>query len=80
MTNRIATYYRHLWQPPQTDCRLLAIIKRHPAEVYVFLYPDTRDGQVAAMRAFGRYASDPELSFTWYDAAKASQKVREAAR
>ncbi|MDO4859070.1 MAG: hypothetical protein Q4A17_14130 [Thermoguttaceae bacterium] len=24
-----------------------------------------------------RYASDPELSFTWYDAAVLSQKIRQ---
>jgi len=25
----------------------------------------------------GRYASNPELSFTWYDAAVLSQKIRQ---
>jgi len=28
----------------------------------------------------GRLASNPELSFTWYDAAVLSRRVREAAR
>jgi len=29
-----------------------------------------------ACRSFGRFASDPELSFSWYDAALLSQRVR----
>jgi hypothetical protein len=28
------------------------------------------------LQTLGRYAADPELSFTWYDAAILSQKVR----
>ena len=28
----------------------------------------------------GRYASNPELSFTWYDAAVLSQKIRQESR
>jgi hypothetical protein len=28
------------------------------------------------LRVLGRFASNPELSFTWYDAAVLSQKVR----
>ena len=44
-------------------------------ERYVFLYEDHQ--QLAILRTFGRYASDPALAFTWYDAAVLSQKVRE---
>lgn len=29
------------------------------------------------MRVLGRYASNPELDFTWYDAAVLSQKIRQ---
>ena len=29
------------------------------------------------LRTLGRYASNPELSFTWYDAAVLSQKIRQ---
>ena len=29
------------------------------------------------LRVLGRYASNPELSFTWYDAAVLSQKIRQ---
>jgi hypothetical protein len=30
------------------------------------------------LRTLGRYASNPELSFTWYDAAVLSQKIRQS--
>jgi hypothetical protein len=29
------------------------------------------------LRTLGRFASNPELSFTWYDAAVLSQKIRQ---
>ena len=31
------------------------------------------------LRTLGRYAADPELSFSWYDAAIMSKKIRELA-
>jgi N6-adenosine-specific RNA methylase IME4 len=30
-----------------------------------------------ACRTLGRWACDPELSFTWYDAAQLSRRIRE---
>ena len=33
-----------------------------------------------ALRVLGRYASNPELSFSWYDAAVLSQKIRQSAQ
>jgi hypothetical protein len=29
------------------------------------------------LRVLGRYASNPDLSFSWYDAAVLSQKIRQ---
>ena len=43
-------------------------------ERYIFLYEDSQRAE--ALRVLGRFASNPELSFTWYDAAVLSQKVR----
>ncbi len=56
------------------DINVLALVKGK--ERYVFLFDDTQRAE--ALRMLGRYASDPELSFTWYDAAVLSQKVRQA--
>ena len=55
---------------------VLALVKGK--ERYIFLYDDTRRAET--LRTLGRYASDPELSFTWYDAAVLSQKIRQNAQ
>jgi hypothetical protein len=58
------------------DINVLALVKG--AERYVFLYDDA--SRAEALRVLGRYASNPELSFTWYDAAVLSQKIRQESR
>jgi hypothetical protein len=44
-------------------------------EQYVFVFDEARRTQL--LRLLGRFAADPELSLTWYDAAILSQKIRE---
>ena len=56
------------------DVNVVALVKG--SERYVFLYDDS--SRAETLRTLGRYASNPELSFTWYDAAVLSQKVRQA--
>jgi hypothetical protein len=51
---------------------VLALVK--DGERYVFLYDDRSLPQL--LQTLGRHAADPELSFSWYDAAVLSQKVR----
>ena len=51
---------------------VLALVKG--SERYVFLYDDESPGTL--LQQLGRFAADSELSFTWYDAAVLSQKVR----
>ena len=55
------------------DINVLALVKG--SERYVFLYDDS--SRAETLRTLGRYASNPELSFTWYDAAVLSQKIRQ---
>jgi len=55
------------------DLNVLALVKG--AERYIFLFDDAHRGE--ALRTLARYASNPELSFTWWDAAVGSQKIRE---
>jgi hypothetical protein len=57
------------------DINVLALVKG--AERYIFLFDD--DNRSEALRTLGRYASNPDLSFTWYDAAVLSQKIRQTA-
>lgn len=55
------------------DINVLALVKGR--ERYIFLYDDSQRAE--ALRILGRYASNPELSFSWYDAAVLSQKIRQ---
>jgi hypothetical protein len=58
-------------EPREPEVNVLALVKG--TERYVFLYDDAH--RADTLRTLGRYASDPELSFTWYDAALLSQKI-----
>ena len=55
------------------DINVLALVKG--PERYVFLYDD--ESRAETLRALGRFASNPDLSFTWSDAAVLSQKIRQ---
>ena len=57
------------------DINVIALVKG--GERYIFMYDDSQRAET--LRTLGRYASNPELSFTWYDAAVLSQKVRQNA-
>jgi hypothetical protein len=57
------------------DINVLALVKGN--ERYIFLYDDASRSET--LRTLGRYASNSELSFTWYDAAVLSQKIRQTA-
>ncbi|MBX3424074.1 MAG: hypothetical protein KF688_00215 [Pirellulales bacterium] len=57
------------------DINVLALVKGK--ERYVFLFEDSQRAE--ALRTLGRFASNPELSFNWYDAAVLSQKIRTGA-
>ncbi len=68
--NRIT---QHLDPPADRDgINVLALVKG--TERYVFLYDD--QSRTATLRVLGQYASNPDLSFTWYDAARLSQQMR----
>jgi len=58
------------------DINVLALVKGK--ERYIFLYDD--NNRAETLRTLGRYASNQELSFTWYDAAVLSQKIRQTTK
>jgi hypothetical protein len=58
------------------DINVLALVKG--SERYIFLFDDAHRAET--LRMLGRYASNPDLSFTWYDAAVLSQKIRHVTR
>lgn len=51
---------------------VIALVKE--SERYIFLYDDS--SPQVLLEQLGKKAADPELKFTWYDAAILSQKVR----
>lgn len=55
------------------DVNVLALVKGE--ERFIFLYTDQNKAET--LRTLGRYASDPEINFSWYDAAVLSQKLRQ---
>ena len=55
------------------DIKVIALVKGE--EQYVFLYDENNRAEM--LRTLGRYASNPELSFSWYDVAVLSQKIRQ---
>ena len=57
------------------DINVLALVKGE--ERYIFLYDDEHRSE--ALKTLGRFASNPELSFSWYDAAVLSQRIRQTA-
>ncbi len=57
------------------DINILAMMKGE--ERYIFLYNEANRTEM--LRTMGRYAADPQLSFSWFDAALLSKKVRDIA-
>ncbi|MCA9193567.1 MAG: hypothetical protein KDB03_17465 [Planctomycetales bacterium] len=55
------------------DIHILALVKGE--ERYIFLYDESQ--RVETLRMLGRYAANPELSFSWHDAATLSKRIRE---
>lgn len=51
---------------------VVALVK--DGERFVFLFDAESAPQL--LQTLGHYAADPEMNFTWYDAAVLSQKVR----
>jgi len=57
----------------KTTLNVIAIVKK--TEQYLFIYDD--DSEQETIRTFGRFAADKELSFSWMDAQRLTQKLRQ---
>lgn len=57
------------------EFNILALVKGE--ERYVFIYDDT--SRAALLDAFRDQAADPNLSFSWFDAAVLTEKAKEQA-
>ena len=58
----------------EKEINVLALVKGE--EKFVFLFDDSNRDQT--LRQLARFAANPELDFSWYDAAMLSRKIREA--
>lgn len=58
------------------DDQVVAVVK--DVERYIFIYDE--ESRPTLLRLLGKFAADPELSFTWGDAALVSKKVRQNRR
>jgi hypothetical protein len=58
------------------ELNVLALIKG--SERYVYVYDD--DSRASLIDTFRDQAADPQLSFSWFDAAVLTEKAREQAR
>ncbi len=57
-----------------TEINVLALVKGE--ERFIFLFDDANRDET--LRQLARFAADPELDFSWYDAAMLSRKIRDA--
>ena len=66
----LAADVRHM----DKEINVLALVKGE--ERFIFLFDDqNRDD---TLRQLARFAANPELDFSWYDAAMLSRKIRDA--
>lgn len=66
----------NLFNRIEGDKYLLALARHDKTDVYVFIFSNTSEDRAGVLKSMGRFASDPDLSFTWWDAAVLSNKVR----
>ncbi len=57
-----------------TEINVLALVKGE--ERFIFLFDDANRDET--LRQLARFAADPEINFSWYDAAMLSRKIRDA--
>lgn len=56
------------------EINVLALVKGE--ERFIFLYDDAN--RTETLRMLGRFAADPDLDFSWYDAAVLSKRIRDS--
>lgn len=56
------------------EFNVLALVKGN--ERFIFLFDDANRDET--LRQLARFAADPELDFSWHDAAMLSRKIRDA--
>lgn len=60
------------------DIQVLCLVKGE--EKFLFMYADTQANRKELLRRLGVFAAEPDLAFTWRDAAVLTKKIREGAK
>ena len=68
--------FNHRGGSVSKDVYVVALVKGE--ERFIFLFNEQRKGEL--LRTLGKYASNTEINFSWYDAAVLSQKARNATK
>jgi len=58
----------------EKEINVLALVKGE--ERFIFLFDDQNRDET--LRQLARFAANPEIDFSWYDAAMLSRKIRDA--
>jgi hypothetical protein len=58
-----------------TCAHVVPKISKKGEDYYIFVYDNCGKSRAEILRTLGRFASNPQLSFTWYDAEIVSRKV-----
>ena len=70
----MSRYSQPMPQPDPQDCSdILSVGMKAHGEVWVVLFIEEYKSE--AMRTLGRWASNLDLAFTWYDAARVAKKI-----
>lgn len=67
-----------VFQQPEADDILILCLEKG-REKYTFIYLNSPEMRSECLRTLGRFASDPGLSFNWWDCACLAKKIREGA-
>jgi hypothetical protein len=64
-------------EEPPVETNVLTLSKPGTSQRFVFMYDNSHESQTALLDTFARFARDPELLLTEYDAACLAQRARE---
>ena len=62
---------------PGDTIHVLALVKGKGPDAQRFVWLYTAANRTEVLHRLAQYASNPEIPFTWYDAAVLSQKIRQ---
>ncbi|WP_246112741.1 hypothetical protein [Allorhodopirellula solitaria] len=72
-TSPLQAPYLRTREKMEKEVNVLALVKGE--EKFIFLFDDGNRDET--LRQLARFAANPELDFSWYDAAMLSRKIRE---